>query len=104
MRTIAIPIWAVRLTLWPRIRMSFFPGLAPHGLRSARLAKPRIGQNGENVGDHVEHDECGGEDEPASLDHRHVMFADFVDHQLAEAGIDEHGLDDDDANDEIGEV
>ncbi len=31
-------------------------------------------------------------------------LADFVDHQLAKAGIDEHGLNDDDADDEIGEV
>ena len=31
-------------------------------------------------------------------------FDDFVDHQLAETGIDEDGLDDDDADDEIGQV
>ena len=78
--------------------------VAPDGPWSARLAKPRIGQNGENVGGHVEQNERGGEDQPASLDHRHVMLGDFVDHQLAEAGIDEHRLDHDHADDEIGEI
>ena len=51
-----------------------------------------------------EHDEHGGEDQAAGLDHRHVALGDRVDHVLADAGIDEDVLDHDDADDEIGEV
>ena len=46
----------------------------------------------------------GGEDQAAGLDDRHVALGDRVDHKLADAGIDEHGLDDDDADDEVSQV
>ena len=48
--------------------------------------------------------ERGRENQSAGLDDRHVMLGDFIDHQLPEARIDEHRLDDDDADDQIGEV
>ena len=45
-----------------------------------------------------------GEHQAAGLDHRHVALGDRVDHILTDAGIDEHVLDHDDADDEIGEI
>ncbi len=63
-----------------------------------------IGEDGDDVGRHVEEDVEGREDEAAGLHDRHVAHRHRIHHVLAHAGIDEDHLDHDDADDEIGEV
>src|SRR5208337_55310 len=84
------------------MRMAFLPA-APSS-QSARMAQPRIGQNGENVGGHVQENERGGENQATSLNDRHVVLGDLVDHQLAKARIYKYGLDDHDSDDQIGQI
>src|SRR5688572_4346329 len=80
MTMIASPTVAAMLSFCPKSRMA-----AP----LPRPPQARIGEDRQNVGDHVEGDIGAGEDEAAGLHHRHVALGHGIDHELAHAGIDE---------------
>src|SRR5512144_3133501 len=94
MPTMTIPIQAETVGLYPKIRIA--PPLPC-------LTQSRIDQNGQNVRDRVENDEGAREDQAAGLHDRQIALRHAVDHELPDAGIDEHGLDHHHADDEIGE-
>ena len=68
------------------------------------MPQARVGEDRDDVGDEVQPDVDGGEDQTAGLHHRHVAFGDMVDEVLTHAGIGEDHLDHDHADDEIGHV
>ena len=68
------------------------------------MHQPRIGGDGQHVGQEIEQDIGRGEDQGAGLDHGDVAHGHGIDQQLPETGIDEHHLDDDHPDHQIGEV
>ena len=63
------------------------------------MPEPRIGDDRGDVGDDVQPDVDGGEDQADGLHHGHVALGDVVDQILAHARVDEDHFDDHDADD-----
>ena len=65
--------------------------------------QPRVGHDGDDVGDRDQQQVAEAEDHRAALDQRQVAGRDRIDHQLGDAGIVEDRLHDDDAAEQIGQ-
>src|SRR5438874_151693 len=68
------------------------------------MQQARICDDRYDVGGKIEQDIGRGEDERAGLDHRHVAVRYRIDHELADAGIDEHHFNHHDTDYQISEV
>src|SRR4051812_42631455 len=96
--TMKMPTQAVTVGLWPKMRIP----LPHHPL--TRLPQARIDQDTQHVGDRIQNDEGTGKDQAAGLYHRQIAFGHAIDHELADARIDEDRFDHDDADDQVGEI
>ena len=68
------------------------------------MEKSWIADDGNDVGNEIENDIGGGEDQGAGLHHGNVAIADGVDHGLPDTRIDEHHFYDHHTGDQIGKI
>src|SRR5215467_1937861 len=69
-----------------------------------RMQQARIGDDRHDIGRQIQKDVGCRKDQRAALYHRYVFAEHGIDHELADAGIDENDLHNYDTDNEIGEI